>query len=540
MAIKTEGSPKKETPQQNTQQNTTNQQSPNMGFGNTQSPQFQAPPIVDMFRQFSAPSQLVGPGREYRDQLVDLLKSRGGAPISAWDVTIDNRGDATVFSDTENRYGIALIFAETAGFQTQTGTSSETSPATLAHPVAEKFKQMTNGGQLIETIVVSKADYPKVVAMETHIRNALSAAVDPATSRLTIDQFVGQPLHISTDMNQVRGFINNYSPHGVAARDDIGFLVYFPMKSQHEYNKDQVIPVPMMAVTGYTEVYPISEAGPAASVKFRPMVHITDIVTPMPSLNLLPLALPLAAEIFVVMSSWLRPFSTYHEGDLNLGNLIPDPEQGGKPWFAKDQMQRDEFIRMYMTNKDGIVDPKLFLDVVEGRARIPGIDNYVYNSEGAAQNAANFLNVAIHNMPVENVIQTFCGTIMDEKEIDSRWVDYLWLIAKHKCSDEGILRKFAVPPMYPDDHAKKVRTIAPIYNPLYSNNAVAISPAFASEVAAVIKQKASIIYDQIGETQFINPNMGMNTAGFGSYNSSGFVTGSHATWQFKGKSPYEM
>ena len=148
--------------------------------------------------------------------------------------------------------------------------------------------------------------------------------------------------------------------------------------------------IPILAVGGYTKFVNVagSQYAPQAigsQQNHYPIVTITSIASNVLTEGMITMALPLAADAFIKREGWLAPYSKFGKDDPNLGSLILGDDD--KPFFIETRSQLDEFRMRYLQA------PYLAVDVTDGRVRIPGIDNFVYDPRSIKTSVGNFLNL---------------------------------------------------------------------------------------------------------------------------------------------------
>ena len=95
--------------------------------------------------------------------------------------------------------------------------------------------------------------------------------------------------------------------------------------------------------------------------RIQPVVHISAIESPMPSLYVLPVALAAAFQVFIGNSSWVKVFSDFTGKQPNIGSLLFD-EELNRPAIVTNVKARNTFI------DEQCLDAIMVLDVLAGRA----------------------------------------------------------------------------------------------------------------------------------------------------------------------------
>ena len=108
----------------------------------------------------------------------------------------------------------------------------------------------------------------------------------------------------------------------------------------------------------------------AGSKAFIPMIHISDVRSPLPTKYTAVLAVALVSHALVNNSAapWKQQFFEFANEDINIGELIAD---NGKVMQATTSDDVKAIFEQY------IDDPYIVLDIVHGRASVPGIGELV-------------------------------------------------------------------------------------------------------------------------------------------------------------------
>jgi hypothetical protein len=230
------------------------------------------------------------------------------------------------------------------------------------------------------------------------------------------------------------------SPHAVPARDDIGVLICIDTPTVAPNGQKVIEQRPFMAVTGYTRI--LDPQNTNQGTKFVPIPTISDIVCSIPNRNLIAMALPIAADAFIVQSLWTQPYKELAKGKPNLGALyVVD----GKPMLCQTVEHLRSFIHNYLTSAF------LAIDISEGRARPQGIDALTNIPGRVMDSVARFLKVDSRDWitegknPVIMEFSNYTGYYMEKGVYkDTRCVDYLDLATK--VSDARTIAGFLVQP----------------------------------------------------------------------------------------------
>lgn len=298
---------------------------------------------------------------------------------------------------------------------------------------ANSFKQMFNGYRLLNVIYVTKHDYAKYAQMACHIINNLQMAEDSAVDNFNVNTLSKFQISVDIEKASVIDFINRNSPHGVMNRTDFGFVLSANEKKDNYYpeNNHRTPGHELLAVTGYTEFIETNNIMDinGSIQKFTPIIHISDIVGTIPTAKLLSLALPVAAQVFVSSELWKYGYNALRKSEPHPGNLIIPPKTA-KPWFAPDQAALNGFYRQYLNF------PIFVIDIPEGRARISGLEKFLYDSCHAEmlREFAEFLGISGFSGNYATLGKVAYSEVIGVVKaspagyIDSRFIDYLYLV----------------------------------------------------------------------------------------------------------------
>jgi hypothetical protein len=476
--------------------------------------------LSSILQTMKSSSKLDGAAMAYVEQITKVLTD-GNEHISSVPVST-SKVEARAFILDSTKQAIVLIFAKSH-------QALDMTPSALrAIEVAEALKANHTGVTIVQTIVVTEEDYALAGNMAAYISNAFKTLGGSDAANITVDALKDLKISIVTNIDAVRAYIRQISPHAVPARDDIGILLCIDEPKKNTLNGyTEVEQIPFMAITGYTRIMNPQDA--ATGMKFVPIPTITDIVSAIPNPSLLAMALPLAADAFICKSLWCRPYSTFRAGQPNLGNLMMDPSTK-KPCFTDSAESFHAFIRNYMVN------PFLAIDITEGRARPLGIDHLINNAEAIMSNIKSFLTtknpVVGQTMTFEPAGQqvwimqfaNFTGTYMEKGQVkDTRCVDYLELAAKvtdHKRIDHLLLQ-----PSQPQVKIENIRGIYPeATKSLYVTTTIVLNAPIVAGMASALTSIIKLNYDmpQNGNyniASLLGQTPANNFDGFASFNT---------------------
>jgi hypothetical protein len=349
--------------------------------------------------------------------------------------------EALVVHNTDTKKAIALLFGETyesfsdvpitylLGDQNETGLLSQ-------------MKAHVPGFSLVHAVVVSPEDYIRTKQMASYLTNTLVQR--EKAEELGVEAFRAANLVVDTNIDRVRQFFDKTSPHSLPARCDIGFVLALQTPyTQNRHMAPEMQERPFLAVGGFVEVVRVpaamaSQGNPAYygvtaqnEFVYKPVVRITELQTQIYSTFVLPLAIAIMADAFIGKFRWMTAFG-FGEGKPNLGNVLIDQGKGkASTYFVTQQAEQSELLQKYYR-----LPPDLAIDVLEGRATHPAVNNLVRSEAFPAiankissltGGAQIFQNVTKASWPISEG-----SVVWANKKTDSRQVDYFNMACNSK------------------------------------------------------------------------------------------------------------
>ena len=404
-----------------------------------------APSLLDIINNMKSSSRLDAAALDYIDEIDRIFKD-GHEPISSLPIATD-KIEARAYIHEPSRYAIVLLFAESHQ------AIDMTPPAARVNSVIEALAARKSDVMVVQSIVVCKEDYVLASKMAAFISNAFQTVSGGIATHLNVDNLKNIRISVVTAIDKVRDYVRSVSPHAVPDRDDIGIMLCLEVENKKTGFQREVELRPFLAITGYTKVMNPQDSG--TGTKFVPIPTITNVISSIPNSALLSMALPMAADAFIIQGLWVRPYASFRTGCPNLGNLIVDPTSK-KPLFTDTNEAFHMFTTQYMTA------PFLAIDVTEGRARPLGIDSLVTNPERVMNNIRAFFNAPNIEFGQNNgrlmMFSNYTGSYVDAGSVkDTRYVDYLELACKmtnHKEIEDLLMQ-----PNQPHVRIERVRSI---------------------------------------------------------------------------------
>ena len=361
----------------------------------------------------------------------------------------------------------------------------------------EALKRVDSKARLIGFNLVGPEDHERAVQMAHYIMRSFVAETQADMTGANIKMFANNEFVVESDIIAVRNFVNQLSPHAVMPRIDTGFVVYHkrPRKQGLNVVQGESDLQAIMAVGGFTEFRTIQVQESFQMVnKFLPVFRITAIETPMPLPGIAPLALNLAVSEFTDGAGragrWRDQFNVFVKGKPNIGNLIMD-QTGKSLWHCPDIVARNDFIAKYCA------PAVLGVDVVEGRARLPGLR--FYSDVAYANQAYDVIHNFFPGINVDRRVPPFgvgnveyIGTYGEAGGLpsDSRNIDYLTLVAQRglDAQSQSLLQ------YYPDP-AVRARIVADNTSNFRSTNrctVAVLNSSVAEAMSLYVQQNMSI------------------------------------------------
>lgn len=398
--------------------------------------------FAQIFQGSSLASASSAACRKYTE---DLIKSAERLGLSV-EAVITGTVDAQVVYSREARYGVALIFAGSTGIAKRpvSDKASEVISAFKQHPNMDNIR-------ILKSFVIDEASYEFADQTVVAIHNMISTVVAEDNGNITAASFrIGNrdtTLVVCTKPDVYRDYIRRVSPFGFSQRDDVGFVVGVPRDNcpmSERFNVSPETHIIFFAVTGFTQFVRIENPQWTYGMQpkaVRPLVHISSIVSQIPSIVLLPPAITIASKVFVAHRNWRRPYLMINgKESANVGNLVitQDPATGARSTSdCETPFQAEEALNQ------ACEEPIIALDITDGRDGIPGTEIILAQRDSNGMELklsavlARFYGdkviPAAHsiNFIAGSAIREYTGSVViDNQVMDSRCADYLRMFRK--------------------------------------------------------------------------------------------------------------
>ena len=504
------------------------------------------PNFVNVLSKLETQMSLTEKGREYHETLRKALEDKSWGTFAIKTIRLTDPSESYLFYDASKRIGVIVVYLET-----QYNTDHDDSLVRLYGKARTTVSGMFNADKQISVmnvIGIYPEDYDKIGAMIADVKNTFISESDSEFQDLTVSDIKDMNFSINPNLEKVKSFIRNISPHGIMPAMDFGFTIDIMMpKQQNQYfvtgfnQKAQYETKTIAAIVAKTNFLcnapggmpggfnPMGGMGYGANMQyFLPVITITDIISAIKSPELLPLFLTLAQQTFIATGLWKEPFKNFGvKGAINIGNLLEN-QQTHQLLEMSSSPDVEAFIATYCR------PPIMALAVTEGRSRILGMEwlSDKQLCQGAIDAFNNFLDAGsqITIDPVVMRYAEYTGTCSINGEmVDSRYVDYLHIVADNP-NEAPNLKPLLMLTSNPMDRAKMIRNISSDYKTKYITMNCALKAEVLNTMAGFISSNIRVQMDSannaqnwigldalIAESQKYMNNM----TGFGSVNPMG-------------------
>ena len=530
------------------------QQSVNTNSNNnaTQNVAKDLPQFVNVLSKLETQISLTEKGREYHETLRRALEDKSWGKLSIKTIRLTDPAESYLFYDSAASLGIIVVYLESQ-FESDHEDSLVRLYGKARNTVFSMFEGKANPINILNVIGIAPEDYDKIGAMIADVKNTFISEYDTSFHDLSVNSIKDMNFSINPNLEKVKSFIRNISPHGIPAAMEYGFTVDIMMPKQNnqyfvtgfnqkrDYETKTIAAI--VAKTNFLcnapggvpgSFNPMGGMGYGNMQCFLPVITITDIVSSIKSPELLPLYLTLAQQAFISTGFWKEPFKNFGvKGATNIGNLLEN-QQTHQLLEMSSSADVEAFIATYCRT------PIMALAVTEGRSRILGME--WMSDAKLANNAIDIFNnftdsgSLITQDPVVMRYAEYTGTCSINGEmVDSRYVDYLHIVADNP-NEAPNLRPLLMLNSNPMDRAKMVRNISSDYKTKYITMNCALKADALNLMGGIISRFIRVQLDQnnnnnnfigldalIAESQkYVNTMGSFGGNNFGGYNYTGF------------------
>lgn len=372
-------------------------------------------------------------------------------------------------------------------------------------------KVLQRQGRVVNTtLIIKPADYPLVTKMAQHLARTFVTMARPQAYRMTLKQLTFDSYTVTTNLENVRSILATYTPTAGLPPVEFGLAIYSKPTVKHPQRL-------LAAVGGYTRFHsstPNGEEAPAIGITRTPIVTITQIVTPTPSVDMGIFAISLAAQNFVLNGGWMKQFRDQSKERPDIGNLA----------FSSADDPAIASLEMFVASK--LNPPRLAIDIVDGMPRLAGLERISVNDIN--EDVASFLGLESSQVTPDitnsrSYVQ-FIGELEDGS--DTRSQTFLELCRQDPTGVTNFTRSL----VWNEVVESSLRNlhdfgIPSVITPLYINATSLLSLDFLQHLANAIT--LNIEWDDangIGNS-FAMPAMSQNTYGANQFYSGGLGGG---------------
>lgn len=449
--------------------------------------------ILSLLRSAASASAMSEEGTKYIQSVIEKVQAVDAKHIiKVVQLTDPAQAHAFVAGDK----AVVLVFAEAIQVDPNKPVVVKTVDA------GRSLSLIAPNTRIISSLVITKADYTKAAVMGAYIHNVLSAANDAnVQGTFSLASFDRFNLEISTIPQVYDQFMESNYPHGVMPRADLKLTISL-VNPVNNKNTNQLFEateperIPVATVGAYVNFSRFGGNGFSnQDVKYIPEIHISSIVSKIWHENILPLVWTEAVNVLINNKFWVTPFNPTgsDENSPNIGKLIIDPATNAS-WKCENTAQRDQFIGRYCTA------PILCVDVVEGLARVPGLEKYTIPGwfPQLATSLNTFTNGATNLPTTVELAKVMCleytGTIksVGAQEADSRWISFLNEMIHHE-SQRAQCEDLLAHATSPADDLVIKRRFENDINVLYLNTIITLEPQVVNAISECVHNRVRVI-----------------------------------------------
>ncbi|MGQ4834757.1 MAG: hypothetical protein ACP6IS_12805 [Candidatus Asgardarchaeia archaeon] len=454
--------------------------------------------LLDKLSAFKFTGNISEEGKHYIEILKTIASTSDGR-IKYIDLSDENIA-AHAFFDTSYA---ACIFVFKEGSTTTFGEAVDMLLDLAKHKYMQFVKSSDSNADInkipvLQEIFVVPEDYSKAEQMRIHIQNIFIAKNELKGG--TLQQLLAnQNLKVVTNRAMVLDFMRNFSPHNIPARNDIAIMlnvVRSAKDNQNVLNTD--IENSIVAAVGYTDFIEIVEPTLTQEPYYIPVIHITDIVSKIPSIHMMGIMLPLIAEVFVKNMFWYQAFNRFNKNDRNLGKLKLGPDK--KPYKVESTAELKDFI------KENVRQPVLVLDIARGRSMPLGLNVFGLNNMEIIRSLHRTI-YGTDNFPVPTkaMYEEYTGFYTDVTGLkDSRELDYLYVI-----NNADVVLAKQLQGVFPDrwGRIKIQRQLVPDIKVSYLTTNVVLLKEYVIALAQMLTTLNFNISFDFEKTQLLSPSV---------------------------------
>jgi hypothetical protein len=395
-----------------------------------------APEIISNFLQLAPTISLSTDGEQYLNQVIRIITDSQFL-VKNLKVDILSSPQKSVLVSLGNQYGYLILFEETLktaldnqiiDYKINPNDPNRNIPISriaTATAVNNIIKLGYNVPEskfiLLGSDIIRPKDYQNNGATKLADRIKSIFRLQEMSSNFLSSSIVypdilrGSTLSIVMDYNEIRANMDLFNPHCIMPRVDYGckLLLNYPT-NQTGYSQNVRSSFAIGSIGGYTQfIADTTYGGYNVGPKYTPIVHITDISTPLPTPGLLPLLISTFFNIFISRKQWKQPYYNLTEdnGHHDIAALFPLDAEGNAPVRGLDSVEG----RQSILNSDHFNPAIMVLDITEGNYLLSSMQN---------QNFINLNNLikhqTIHSLKVDYINHDIF--------VDAPWEEYTGMI----------------------------------------------------------------------------------------------------------------
>lgn len=407
-------------------------------------------------------------GEDYLTQLRKLLGEDG------FNVTRLSGTGAYLIDNPKLAHAVAVYFSECTP-----KSNRPFAPYTKFIPkIQNEIDNRQPGVRLMDTILITPNDYPRVKQMSSMLGNLLKYTFTGTATLKNMQKFT---YRLTTDQTRAMAHLKQTCPHGVLPNTQYAVsmeIAKLPDSRNDRYYRDDddrlLEYMPLFTVGGSTEFY-YDDDRRANRPPFIPIVSITTCAIQYTALQFLPMVIAAAYLGFIDSELYLEPFKNFGDVGPNLGELIR----------VNNKATRLRSVGEYRDALPAMLDrPLLAVEATEGRLEYPGL--YLLSSEDGMSMLKEQLLTNFDDSPLIDEIPTsmvaaftefYTGTVNVNGELrDSRSVDY-FSVCEHQ-TDDRLLSRFLGYSSRPEDRMQLLQDCG--YNTTMSNGREGLTSLYST------------------------------------------------------------
>lgn len=388
------------------------------------------------------------------------------------------------------------------------------------------------GGRVI--IAGYQADMDRWYEMANVIVSTFQVSCLPEYRDAKIDFLLGTEFSVSQNIMEARQIERALSPHGVAPRMDVAFVIKARIQNDlapRELRDMDSEYRPLGVIGGYTEIREreVFNQNGMQVLKYRPVFNITVCNSVMPLEGIAAIMLAAIAPSIYNTQWWATQWSDLSEGRPNPGMLILDPDNKTRPLVLKDREELTEFVNEQFTQ------PTIAFQFQDGRDAIPGLARLKSEADAGSKQMlisrlTNFFDVAdeqLGQFGLSERIEVRYDGVYGEPNgqlVDSRYIDYLYVAATSGVGaiTDGSRRVLLGFTGDERDRARLTRQLSgETFSPIWNDSIEAINPDFIKWIVAKTEQRRLRIIDPNSHTE--TRTLGSVLTGFGQATNMGSI-----------------